>query len=198
MAEAPVCNAQCNSCQTCNTGCQGCNTCQYVCNTCQAFCETGGQQCNPFYFQECVSANEHIIKKSTWNDFIDHINFYRSRGRKQNASSWTITDNNDYITAEKFNEVSRGLNHGVLAASGTELRKVSAGDVIYGSYFRELETLSGNLYFNPRQCDNCNISCDEPCDMCDAQCNSCQLCNTGCQGCNAEVPTCTPDPPPAA
>lgn len=189
MAETAVCSSSCNTCQFCDAGCEGCDACMSTCDACQSYCEIGMQSIPEFGFGQCISAGQTMITKKHWDVFIEILNFYRNAGNLQNASSWTIVDNNEFLTAEKFNEVSRGLNHGVLAAQGTELRKVEAGEPIYGSYFQELESLSINLKYNPSQCNICNIGC-EGCDACEGGCDGpCQICNI-CEGCNAQAPSC--------
>ena len=75
------------------------------------------------------------------------------------------------MTAEMFNKVSAAL--GGLGSSGPGL-KVNSGDVIYGRYFKTLQTYADNLQYKDSQCDNCNVSCN-------ASCLGCQACNAGCQ-----------------
>lgn len=176
----------CNNCQGCNS-CQSCNTaCNSVgCNTIQAFCSIGGQSVGSFDFNQCVSAGQTFLTKANWNRLITYIRNAYAEGTKQNGgdSGLPASDTNTYMTADVFNKVSAAL--GGLGSTGPS-RRVKAksatddGDVVYGSYFEDLESYANNLKYKTNQCDNCNTGCN-------VTCTGCQKCNSG--GCQNNSPT---------
>lgn len=165
------CNSGCQTCELCNTGCQE------PCDSCQSFCETGGQNSsNGFSFSSCVSSGQIIgpgyFDRDTWNEAISRINSVFSEGGQQSASGSKISKctSDVFITAAEFNRVSN-------AADATI--SVNKNDIIYGSYYEDLEMAVANLDYKWGQCDQCNIECDKTC-------NKCETCDGGCDGCDSE------------
>lgn len=165
------CNSGCQTCELCNTGCQE------PCDTCQSFCETGGQNSsNGFAFSSCVKSGEIIgvgyFDRSVWNEAIAQINSVFAEGDEQKATSSQISSctSDVFITAAEFNRVSDAADCNT---------SVSANELIYGSYYENLETAVANLNYKWGQCDLCNVECDSTCD-------ECETCDGGCDGCDSE------------
>lgn len=176
-------------CQTCNS-CQDCVSCQGTCNTSQAFCAVSSQKVGSFSFNQCVSSGETVYKfRTDWNRLITHINNAYAAGSKSNGgdSGLPSSDTNEFITAAMFNKISAAL--GGLGSAGPSRRVKgksngdSTADVIYGSYFEDLETYANNLKYKTSQCDNCNTKCNVTCNggTCEnhSQTNCCSSCNNG-------------------
>lgn len=195
------CNS-CNSCQGCH-GCNSCNTCQTCdttcngpsngCLSCEAFCESDQLVSSwegSFSWGVSVSADSLFFSRDTWNKIIKYINKARLAGEEEDSGLSSLSlDTNEYMTADKFNQVSNALfNLGgnssqykektVYAVGSKEKPK---GDIVYGSYFTQLADQANHLKYKSDQCDLCNIKCDE--------CNECQNCNK-CQTSNSRNGIC--------
>lgn len=184
MAGCQTCDScqYCVRCQSCNTNCNSSG-----CNTIQAFCSIGKQTVGSFDFNQCVSSGETVYKfRTNWNRLITYINDAYEAGRKSNGGSSGLpsSDTNEFITAAMFNKISAAL--GGLGSTGPSRRVKgkSTGDttedVIYGSYFEDLESYANNLKYKTSQCDNCNTGCNVTCDRC-------QKCDSG--GCQNHFPS---------
>lgn len=182
----------CNSCQSCNTNCNG-----SVCNTKQNFCSTD-QFVGSFSFGQDLGTDDIFLTKNNWNKIFTFINnaylegstSLVNRARSGNGvknpgnggdSGLPNSDPNEFMTAQMFNDVSEAL--GNLGNIGPSRRVVKDVDMIYGSYFQDLENYADNLLFKTTQCDNCNVACNVQCNTC-LKCNAndnCGACNNGCQ-----------------
>lgn len=185
MAGCQTCNQcqYCVNCQSCNTNCNN----PSGCNTIQAFCSINKQQVGSFNFDQCVSSGQTVYKfRDSWNRLITHINNAYAAGKESNGgqSGLPSSDTHEFITAAMFNKISDAL--GGLGSTGPSrrVRGKSTGDtiedVIYGSYFEDLEDYANKLKYKTSQCDACNAGCN-------VICNSCQKCNTG--GCQNHSPS---------
>ena len=176
----------CNGCVTCNS-CNSCLTCVTTCNRCESSCQgssgcltrqTFCQACQNasewqgrFQWNQCVSSNEFFISNSEWNRIISYIN--NAYGRGYGGESEPLDkDNNDFMTAKSFNDVSNAL-FGLGGNSSGGKQTVSTNDIIYGYYFENLEDQANNLKYKTSQCSSCNTSCNVSCDSCQS-CNRCQ------------------------
>lgn len=186
----------CNNCNRCE-GCHGCNSCD-TCQTCNASCNgpvNGCLQCEgfcqidqtvsswqgEFSWGVSVTSNSLFFSKSTWNKIIKYINKARAAGDTTKGVTSGLKalkeDDNTFMTASKFNEVSSALfNLGgndsihskkIVYAVGSDERP--EGDIIYGSYFTNLADQANHLKYKSNQCDLCNTGCNN--------CNECQNCN---------------------
>lgn len=86
------------------------------------------------------------------------------------------------MTAEMFNKVAAAITR---LDSSKPLIDVSVGDVIYGSYFEDLEEYADYLKYKYHQCNRCDSSCNVSCNTCNS-CNGssqavycCSSCNNG-------------------
>lgn len=168
----------CNSCEKCDDGCQVCDTCQRGCQSSQAFCAVGSQVVGSFSFNQDLDTDDEFFTKANWNRLITYIRNAYSKGRKQNGgdSGLPSSDSNQFMTADMFNKVSAAL--GGLGSSGPR-RRVTKEQIIYGSYFKDLESYADSLEYKSNQCDSCNSSCD-------VTCLGCQTCDSGCEKCNIQ------------
>lgn len=192
----------CNSCESCNSSC---NAGAGACNTIQAFCSIGGQSVGGFSFGSCVSSDQFIDIDSSWNGLLSYINAAYAKGSSSlsngaqsgsgvsgsgNAGSSglpnidtsfknTDSQKKGFITANMFNQIAAAL--GGLGSSGPNT-SVKSNDIIYGSYFEQLETYANILQYQTTQCDNCNAGCNVKCNTC-LKCNeeNCGTCNGSCQ-----------------
>lgn len=200
MSGCQTCNTcqGCNSCQSCNSNCNDTG-----CNTIQAFCSTNvGQRVGTFSFGQSVSGDQTFLTKTNWNKIITYINnAYAAGGGEKGVdggdSGLPESDSNTFMTAAMFNLVSEALcnlgkyeENTVDSVDGPSLRVKGMqvnnkgqityeGDVIYGSYFEDLEKYANFLRYKTTQCDNCNSGCN-------VTCNDCQSCNAG--GCQTNSP----------
>lgn len=178
------CQSSCQSCQGCNK-CQKCNTgCNIDCNTSQSFCNIGKQEVGSFSFDACLAADETIaITKTKWNALYKYIyNAYHKGSESNMSGSCKIgsSSSDTYLTASGYNEVAKALSG--LGSSGVS-RRVSVGDLIYGSYYQELEDAADGLLYDESQCNTCDSKCQG--------CNVCQSCNDGCNvTCDSAQGTC--------
>lgn len=174
----------CDSCQNCNDGCQvTCNTAQAFCNKCQTYAQAVGYS---FAWEHCAVKNEIIspnhFNKADWDSIITYINTAREKGTYSSISvlgtiNSSTTTAVQPLTAAEFNRVANSVG-GVKNNNGNI---ISAGDVIYGTYFTALKNAASAAEIWASACDSCNIKCDG--------CVSCQKCNTECQNCNAQTVT---------
>lgn len=183
--------SKCNSCESCNVNCNGSG-----CNTIQTFC-VSNQKVGSFSFNQPIGTDELFLKKTNWNRLITHINNAYAKGSaslSNNAQSGTgvrnpgnggnsglpDSDENDFMTADMFNKVSIAL--GNLGSAGPSRRVVADVDIVYGSYFKDLENYANNLQYKSSQCNNCNAGCNVKCNTC-LVCNveNCGACNGTCQ-----------------
>lgn len=202
----------CDSCETCE-GCDSCVTCQTCnescngpeegCLTCEGFCQidqTVSSWAGEFEWKEPVSSNSLFFSRSTWNKIIEYINKARAAGDSENGATSGLSaleeDDNVYMTANKFNEVATALFNLGGNDSDYSQRTVYAvgskekpeGDIVYGSYFEELEDQVNHLQYKSDQCNSCNTACDD-CDSCEG-CDDCQSGNTS----YSSSKTCDDDP----
>lgn len=198
----------CQSCNSCNYGntCSTCNSCMACdkncnaasgCNTIQTFCKTSGQSAGGFSFNQSVTKDALFLTKANWNRLISYIRAAYDKGSnslinnaqsgigvqspgKGGDSGLPESDTNTYMTASMFNKVSAAL--GGLGSTGPTRRVQADVDIVYGSYFKDLETFANNLTYKTTQCDNCNAGCNVKCNTC-LTCNveNCGACNGTCQ-----------------
>lgn len=179
----------CNSCQGCNT-CEGCNSCQSCniscngasCNTKQSFCKIDCQvydEYGSFKFSYRPIAKTGIMgpgyfDQDVWDEIISYINRRISMGDEVDSGStiaYSSTSNVAPFKASEFNRISKKTRNGP---------SVNAGDVIYGSYFIDLEEAVNNTRLSSSACDTCNAGCNAPsCESCET-CDGCETCVTGC------------------
>lgn len=215
------CN-KCNSCQGCHNcnSCNSCQTCDSSCNgpsngclQCEAFCETNQTVSSwqgEFTWGVSVSEDSLFFSKGTWNKIIKYINKARAAGDSKDGATSGLSsleeDDNTFMTADKFNEVSSALfnlggNNSIYSQKtvyGVGNPKKPEGDIVFGSYFFELADQANKLKYKSKQCDLCNAGCNN-CDECQ-NCNKCQsnntrngLCNSGntgsdcCESTNTET-----------
>lgn len=182
----------CNSCMSCNSSCNASSGC----NTIQSFCSKS-QSAGGFSFNQTIAKDELLVTRANWNRLITYIRNAYAKGSSSlvnNAKSGSgvsgsgkggtpdlpESDTNTYMTADIFNKVSIAL--GGLGSTGPERRVTKDVDIIYGSYFKDLETYANNLKYKTTQCDNCNAGCNVKCNTC-LTCNveNCGRCNGSCQ-----------------
>ena len=175
-----TCQASCTRCQGCNK-CQTCNTCEVICESCQTYGQVNG---GGFSWTHCATAGQSIspsdFGKSDWQNLVNYINKARGKGSHVSTGG-TISDpttsNLDPFSAFEFNRVADEVG-GVQKGDKT---KISAGDVIYGSYFTDLKDaassakISYNACNTRNACDSCNTS------SCQVDCDSCEGCNSNTQ-----------------
>lgn len=190
------CNGGYNSCRTCNS-CQSCNTsCNTAggCNSAQNFCSTN-QRVGSFSFNQCHTSGQTVQGfRTDWNRLINYINTAYAAGRKQNGgdSGLPTEDTNDFLTAKMFNAIAIALGNLGSTGPSRRVKGKSNGDttedVIYGSYFEELETYANQLQYNSNQCNSCNLTCNSDCCSCQ-KCNvsNCGSCNGSCQSHTGKV-----------
>ena len=183
------CNS-CNSCQKCH-GCNSCVTCQTCnrscngvsgCLSCQSFCQTDqkvSSRQGQFSWGVSVTSDSLFFSRDTWNKIIEYINNARAAGTLSNSGLTALTkDNNTFMTASKFNEVSSALfnlggndsAHSKKTVYAVGSNEKPEGDIVYGSYFTNLADQANHLKYKSNQCDLCNTGCNN--------CNNCQGCNT--------------------
>ena len=185
--------SKCNSCESCNVNCNGAS-----CNTIQAFCSTSGQSAGGFSFNQPIGKDELFLTKTNWNRLITYIREAYNKGSnsltnnaqsgngvsspgKGGDSGLPVSDTNIFMTADMFNKVSSAL--GGLGSSGPSRRVQTDVDIVYGSYFKDLETYANNLNYKKTQCNNCNAGCN-------VKCNTCLVCNVeNCGACNGTCQT---------
>lgn len=201
-----------SGCQRCNSGCQYCNSCEKCdsceqcntacdgggCLTIQSFCATSGQSAGGFSFGQSVAGEEFFLTKKNWNKIFTYINDAYAKGSaspSNKAQSGTgasapgnggdsglpASDEHEFMTDTMFNKVSEAL--GNLGSSGPSRRVKADVDLIYGSYFKDLESYANGLQYKTTQCDDCNVACNVKCNTC-LKCNdngNCDSCNNGCQ-----------------
>lgn len=184
--------SSCNSCTGCNV-CQKCNTgCQVTCNTSQALCKIKGQSysanAGTFSWKNCATKGQIIgpgyFNQNEWDRIISHINEARSAGREVSTGgtiSKSVKADVSPFSAKEFNRVARKVGNVTvtITENGKPITKTNAtaNDVIYGTYFSELETAANTMKISSRACDSCNTKCN-------GGCNECQKCNGGCNSCN--------------
>ena len=183
--------SKCNSCESCNVNCNGSG-----CNTIQNFCSTN-QSAGGFSFNQPLKKDDLFLTKVNWNRLITYINNAYKKGstslsnRAQSGNGVTSTgiggnsglpesDPNDFMTEDMFNKVSQAL--GGLGSSGPTRRVKANVDIVYGSYFQDLENYANNLQYKKSQCNNCNAGCNVKCNTC-LVCNveNCGACDGSCQ-----------------
>lgn len=163
--------------------CTVCNDC----DNCQTLCERGSQvyseRCgNTFSFKECVSSGELFFSLDTWNKAFKYIYAAYSLGSDtNNLRNAPDEDDNDFMTAKKYNEVAKLIN----------VKTRNSGDVIYGTYFEEIEEKLSDLELSSRQCNRCNSGCD----TCDAETYKTKCPATCTTSCSTSCSTTCPDPP---
>lgn len=200
-----------SGCQRCNSGCQSQNTCSWCndceacnvncdgvvgCNACLSFCESA-QSVGGFSFNQSLQGGDLFLTKTNWNRLITYINNAYKKGNvslTDNAQSGKgvigtgaggdsglpESDSNDFMTASMFNKVSEAL--GGLGSTGPTRRVKANIDIVYGSYFQDLEDYANILLYKDTQCYNCNASCNIKCNTC-LVCNveNCGKCDGSCQ-----------------
>ena len=199
-----------SGCQSCNNGCESQNTCSW-CNSCEScvdncngvgcndrqnFCRTG-KDVGDFSFNQSLQGGDLFLTKTNWNRLITYINNAYKKGSSsltnnaQSGNGVTGTgtggdsglpesDSNDFMTASMFNKVSKAL--GGLGSAGPARRVQANIDIVYGSYFQDLEDYANKLQYKETQCYNCNAACNVKCNTC-LVCNvqNCGKCDGSCQ-----------------
>lgn len=175
----------CNRCEWCNI-CEACNKCQAPeCQTKQAFCAIGKEylrnHIGTFSFSRCHASGQIMgpgyFDKSVWDEICEWISERSTVGDKYPGGSSfrsSYLQDVDPFSAAEFNRVAGELNASTVAAD----------NVIYGSYFSNLESAAARLKINSKACDKCNTDCDaDGCDKC-LSCNNCNSnCNSGLSSC---------------
>lgn len=85
------------------------------------------------------------------------------------------------MTAQKYNEIAKII--------GVKTRNQK--DVIYGTYFEEIEEKLSELELSSKQCNRCNSGCD----TCDAETYDTKCPATCTTSCSTSCTTTCPDPP---
>ena len=196
----------CQTCEGCNS-CDLCQVCDMSCNgvggclNCESFCQNGNQIVNSnFYWRDSdgnivtTNTNDRIFTRDTWNSLANFINKAYKAGTEQSASSRNVVglETGDYITAEQFTNLSKALfglggNDSIYpqrTVYGIGSQEKPEGDVVYGSYFFELQNQAQNLRYKMNQCNSCNLGCNN-CDSCEG-CNTCQINDTKYECCETD------------
>ena len=198
--------SNCNSCESCNTNCNASSGC----NTIQSFCSSN-QSAGGFSFNQTLNKDDLFLTKTNWNGLLEYINDAYSRGSnslKNNAQSGSGVsgsgkggssglpdeDSNVFMTASMFNDVAEALGglgstssitfyNPLTKQNQTSMEGGPNGDIIFGSYFKELESYASGLKYKTTQCDNCNAGCNVKCNTC-LKCNNndnCGSCDKKCE-----------------
>ena len=181
------------SCNSCNE-CQACNKCQ-TCNICETYCQSSQKASSyiktfqKFYSYEfdkdnnykasCLNQGQTItIKASDWNNLISFIKQAYSLGtlgKTDKVPVLSSVQKAQVISHTDYNQVAQAFELGSKALNIT----VKENDIIYGTYFSQLQDYAINSFLlMPNQCNNKN-QCHP-----DTECNACQACNSNCQACN--------------
>ena len=154
--------------------CSVCSRCQ----SCQAFCQTGSQLADSYYDVSIgqINKNDIIIKKFTpaiLNRIARNIVNAAKKGSKQNSGnlSWSTVDE-EFIYARDINALITLMQSGLLTSSPPG--QVAKDDVIYASFFQQLNSALEGTKIYAYACDKCNVTCDS--------CISCQhrSCHSSC------------------
>lgn len=166
----PNCSGSSNS-----TACGACVACNTVCVDQQAYCLISRENINTHgdvgtYTNICMAQNEIIIKQWTaawWNDLQDDLLTANTVGKTQSqGASLTMTPAvaspppqnaahpaNSLITAEKYNQIIRGLN-----AFNQTINEATQNDPIKAARALAFQTGFNAARFNSGVCDVCNAS----------------------------------------
>lgn len=190
----------------CNTGCNS------SCNRAQTYCNLGYQLITSivgnFPIKEvCGASNEtcgysqyDIIGETwtatNWNSIISKIATAERAGTygrgNYNAptptrASSTQSDENNIITAEKYNQIVKKINQ-----FNSSLSTVNVDNVITATRANALRTGFNNAKFSSSLCDVCNVGSENVGGACGCNCSCACACNCGCScPCNCSC-TCGP------
>lgn len=180
-------------CPKCNK-CQGCNKCQ-TCDNCETYCQSSQKASTyiktfqKFYNYELDENNNYkascldqgqtiVIKADDWNNlisFIDQAYDLGTLGKATTKPSLSSVQKTQAISHTDYNQIAKAFALGSDALN-IEVKK---DDIIYGTYFSQLQNYAINSFLlMPMQCNTKN--------QCSAtDCNTCQHCNdSNCQACN--------------
>lgn len=152
-----------------------CSICS-KCQSCQSFCQLGNQMATSHgaSLLPSIVRDDIIIKKITpavLKSVADSITAAATDGSQVNSSPQNlplITD--EFIYAQKINDFLEHITHGNL--EGSHPGSVSRDDIVYASFFQEINSAISSLkiYFNA--CDKCNTACDSCVSCMHSPCHS--------------------------
>lgn len=173
-----TCNAciACENCDNCNSDCNNCNE---DCNSAQVICSyhntLSGYLGYNFAWTECIEAGQVIGLGKFDRIEFNKIYTYLSKRSQIGSPSWatggSVITNNETkksLTASEFNKIANALS--------VDTRE--SGELIKGSYFRDLAEAVNIYEYNKSACWQCNTSCNANCDECLADCDTCLNCDT--------------------
>lgn len=149
---------------------------------CQTFCENNQRVSAhiPVPYWPCTAKDEIIghgeanyWNRRNWRALMKYIDDARYNHTDQIITKFRFTDSQyydeEFLTAEAFNAVAKGLNSGgEVSSSGTASIAVKKDDVIYGSYLTQLIQEARELKFQDHQCYNGDdpkpVYCSDCCD----------------------------------
>lgn len=209
MANDSYCNDSCSGCYTCED-CNSCELCDEDCETpCQSKqtfckdCQTFGEY-GSFSFSYSPEEDNIIgpgyFDQDVWDEIIKYINRLRTKGNSKLSGGITgsAIDLSSTINVVPFkaSEFNRITNY-IIDEDGKKVTSASAsaGELIYGSYFQDLEADVEKAELKSTACDSCNAGCQgcDGCELCNTSnsddCGSGQKCsdmvNNGCQSCDS-------------
>lgn len=147
-----------------------CNICSR-CQSCQSFCMVGNQMATSHGAQLLpdVQRDDIIIKKinpAVLKAIADSITAAASKGSEQNSSPTTLAQiTEEFMYATDINAFLAHITHGLLTTSGKP-GNVARDDIVYASFFQQINAAISNLKVYYYACDKCNTQCDS--------CVSCQ------------------------
>lgn len=156
-----------------------CSVCSR-CLSCQSFCQLGNQMATSHgaTLLPSIARDDIIIKKispSVLKAVADSITAAATKGSEVNSSPQTLPQITDvFIYATKINDFLNHITHGNL--DGSHPAEVSRDDIVYASFFQEINSAISALKIYFDACDKCNTACDS--------CDSCQhtSCHSPCHG----------------
>lgn len=177
MADLTKCNS-CDSCNSCLTSCNSCNSCN---GNCQSNKQLISSKLGKFCFRNNTSNNrlakdDLFLTEDEWNKLITFIyNGYNLAGSPNKSQANSVNtfkvDDIKMMKASMFNGAMQKMNYASTNSntvpSGYKKEGGPNGDIVYASYFRDLEDYT-NTVFKSVYCDDCNS-----CEGC-LSCNSCQ------------------------
>ena len=121
-----------------------------------------------------------MISATSWEAFIDWIakkyndgSAFTTGCRSPKTFNASGIKNKEFVTAEAFNEVRKGLKQHGNESYITSPDAVAGKTIIYGSYFKNLEEFANNYFlYHEGQCESC-VNClgaDSCGAICQVQC----------------------------
>lgn len=204
-----VCQGNCQNCNSsCNWHCNSCDSCNICNSSCEGSCENNKQlvsntSIGTFCFRKNSNGNrlkggtevsnpsdaDLFLTANEWNKLISKIeSAYRlsSDLPDTGADKYQGKDikagvqyNNEFMTAFMFDGAITRMKYATNGSTSPGNSGKQKEDVIYASYFRDLEDYFNNSFkiYYCNSCNNCN-SCNSSCQGCNS-CNNCQSCQGG-------------------